>query len=122
MTGAVNAFFGGKGGASDVTPNAVNWGNVSGFSSQANANQTIDGITSSITISITDVGTGVLTYYRINSGTYTLYTGPFTVSNGQTLNFRCDAFPSTTPTGTITVRNDSSGSATLDTFTYSLTT
>jgi hypothetical protein len=30
--------------------------------------------------------------------------------------------PATTPSGTITVTNDSNGGATLDTFTYALTT
>jgi hypothetical protein len=119
MSGAMNTFFGGR---VDVTPNAVNWANVSGVSPQANANQTIDGITSSISISLTGMDVNTLAYYRINSGSYVLYTAPFSVSNGQTLNFQMQALPATSPSGTITVRNDSSGSATLDTFTYSLTT
>lgn len=122
MTGAVNAFFGGKGGASDVTPNAVNWGNVSGTDFAANANQTISGITSSITISLSISGNddSETISYRIDSGSYVGYTIPFSVSNGQTLNFGVAVLPLTTAGGTVTVRNDSAGSVTLDTFTYSV--
>lgn len=104
----------------DVTPNAVDWADIAGVDSVANANQTIDGISSSITISIVD-SAGSLTNYRIDSGSYILYTAPFTISNGQTLNFRVDAIPFSASVGTITVRNDSAASATLDTFTYEVT-
>lgn len=109
-------------GGNDVIPDAVNWADVSGVSPQANANQTISGITSSITISILNTDVNAVVNYRINSGSYVAYAAPFSVSNGQTLNFQIEALPSTTPAGTVTVRNDSNGSATLDTFTYSLTT
>lgn len=110
------------GAASDVTPDAVNWANVSGVQPQANANQTINGITSSITISLSYVGDFPVIEYRINSGSYVSYAAPFSVSNGQTLNFRISVLPLSGPAaGTITVTNDSDSGATLDTFTYSVT-
>lgn len=110
----------------DVTPNAVNWANVSGASPQANANQTVDGCSRSITISMAKsgtTGTPSVVDYRIASGTYTTYTVPFSIDAlaGQTLNWRVSLLAPGAGTGTITVTNDSDGSATLDTFTYNLT-
>jgi hypothetical protein len=114
------AAFAAMGG--DVTPDAVNWADISGTDFAANANQTISGISGSITISLSISGADDFETisYRINSGSYVGYTVPFSVSNGQTLNFAVAVLPSTTAGGTVTVRNDSSGSATLDTFTYSV--
>lgn len=109
--------------ARDVTPDAVNWANVSGASPQANANQTISGITSSISISLSLSGTSgeaIFLDYRINSGSYVTYSTPFSVSNGDTLNFRVSTISGGAGAGTVTVTNDSSGSATLDTFTYNM--
>lgn len=110
----------------DVTPNAVNWAAVSGVSPQANANQTVDGCTRSITISMAKsgtTGTTSIVEYRIASGSYVTYTAPFSIDAlaGQTLNWRVQLAAPGAGTGTITVKNDSDASATLDTFTYNLT-
>lgn len=106
----------------DVTPNAVNWANISSASSPAaNANQTVNGCSRSITISAANSGSGFLEY-RLDSGSYVTYSAPFSVNAlaGQTLNWRISAFAGTV-TGTITVTNDSDSSTTLDTFTYDVT-
>lgn len=107
----------------DVIPDAVNWANVSGASPQANANQSITGITSTISISLALSGTSgeaIFLKYRINSGTYVTYSTPFSVSVGDTLNFQVSTIAGGAGAGTVTVTNDSSGSATLDTFTYNM--
>jgi hypothetical protein len=109
-------------GNQDVTPNAVNWANISSASSPAaNANQTVNGCSRSITISAANSGSGFLEY-RLDSGSYVIYSAPFSVNAlaGQTLNWRISAFAGTV-TGTITVTNDSDASTTLDTFTYDVT-
>lgn len=109
-------------GGGDVTPNAVNWANISSATSPAaNANQTVDGCSRSITISAANSGSGFLEY-RLDSGSYVTYSAPFSVNAlaGQTLNWRVSAFAGTV-TGTITVTNDSDSSTTLDTFTYDVT-
>ena len=106
----------------DVTPNAVNWTDISSASSPAaNANQTVNGCSRSITISAANSGFGFLEY-RLDSGSYVTYSAPFSVNAlaGQTLNWRISAFAGTV-TGTITVTNDSDASTTLDTFTYDVT-
>jgi hypothetical protein len=116
------AAFGAMGAPADVTPNAVNWADISSATSPAaNANQTIDGCSTSITISITNSGSGIVEY-RLDSGSYVTYTVPFSVDalTGQTLNWQVSAVAGQV-TGTITVINDSDSSTTLDTFTYDVT-
>jgi hypothetical protein len=110
-------------GNQDVTPNAVNWANVSGASPQANANQTVDGCSRSITISASASGGNTSLYYRIASGSYVFYSAPFSINAlaGQALNWRVNCVVPGSAAGTVTVTNDSDGSATLDTFTYSVT-
>ena len=110
-------------GDQDVTPNAVNWANISSASSPAaNANQTVNGCSRSITISAANSGSGILSY-RLDSGSSTPYSAPFSVdaAGGQTLNWQVAATLGNTVTGTITVTNDSDSSTTLDTFTYDVT-
>lgn len=114
------AAFAALGAGADVTPNAVDWANVSGASPQANANQTISGIDVSITISLSDSGGFSGFEYRLDSGSYVTYSVPFSVNDGQTLNFRVPGLIPGTNAGTITVVNDSDASTTLDTFTYSV--
>ena len=106
----------------DVTPNAVNWANITSASSPAaNANQTINGCSQSITISISNTGSG-FAQYSLDDGAYVNYTVPFSVDalTGQTLKWQFSSAIGTV-TGTITVINDSDGGATLDTFTYDVT-
>lgn len=104
-------------GSADVTPNAVNWANTSTSDPQSNANQTINGCDTSITISATNSGAGVL-QYSLDGAAFVTYSGPFSVNaqTGQTLRWQLSGATS----GTITVINDSDASTTLDTFTYAL--
>lgn len=111
------ATLGSAGGGFDVTPNAVNWADISGATPQSNANQTISGIDATISISLGKTGSGILTY-DLNGAGFTAYSGAFNVTNGQTLRFQLSGAGTS---GTVTVTNDSDGSTTLDTFTYSLT-
>lgn len=110
----------------DLTPNAVNWADISSASdSGVNANQTVDGCGASITISVAVSGaspTPAIIEYRLDSGSYVTYSTPFSVDaqTGQTLNFRVAGVIPGTNTGTVTVTNDSDSSTTLDTFTYSV--
>jgi len=103
--------------SADITPDAVNWANISGSGSGSNANQTITGITAPITISLSNSGGGFPSY-DLNGAGFSVYSGPFVVTNGQTLRFSVGGSPAS---GTITVVNDTDSSTTLDTFTYSLT-
>lgn len=105
----------------DVTPNAVNWANVSGASPQANANQTVDGCSKSITLSATNSGSGALKY-SLDGGAFTSYLSPFSVdaAAGQTLRWQVVAAIGS-QSGTVTVKNDSDGGTTLDTFNYTVT-
>jgi hypothetical protein len=121
MTGAVNFSFGGKSSAPDVTPNAVDWGNISGATSGTNANQTISGTSGNITISRTYVGAAEISY-SLAGAAFTPYTAPFSVNGlaGQTLRWQATTDGGIPASGTVTVRNDSAGGATLDTFTVSL--
>lgn len=101
----------------DTTPNSVNWANVSGATSASNANQTISGIAT--TISLTWNQGGLETLYSKNGGSFVAGTG-VTVSNGDTLRFKVETEFEVSDSGTITVRNASDGNTVLDTFTYNL--
>jgi hypothetical protein len=107
----------------DVTPAAVNWANIGpGTSPQDNANQTISGIDTTITLEVNWTGSGASLSYSIDDGAYTLLAngGQFSVSNSQTVKFRFTRVASGTSSGTATVTNESDGSTSLDTFTYSV--
>jgi hypothetical protein len=56
--------------------------------------------------------------YRINSGSYTTYTVPFSVSSGNTLNFRVTGVTTNEGPLPVTIRDDARGSAIVDTFSY----
>ena len=124
----------------DVTPNAIDWPNVSlsttsNTGSATGTSRTLSGITSNMGLRIEVTGysgnltSGTLTLLRNGSsaGSVTLTGGSFeaTVSNGDALSFQVSG---TTASGirsgsaTVTVKNISlSGSPTLDTFTASAT-
>lgn len=107
----------------DVTPDAVNWANIGpGTSPQSNANQTINGIDTTITLEINADSAGLFEY-SLNSGSFTFIAngGQVPVSNGDTLRWRVSPAAPGTVSGTITITNESDGSAVLDTFTYSVT-
>ena len=115
-----------KGSAADVTPNAVDWANVTGenFQLAKTAMLQITGITSTITLRVTYTGQGYDRQYSVQStanfgtGTAIASNGTFTVSNGQYLGFgsRCDGLPITESTNW-TITNVSDGDAVLDTVT-----
>ena len=106
----------------DVTPNAVNWADISGATSGTNANQTINGTSVSITISAEITGGAFNLNYSLAGGGFTAYTAPISVNGlaGQTLRWQASTDPGIPASGTVTIRNDSDGSATLDTFTVTL--
>lgn len=118
------AAFAGMSAAPDVTPNAVNWANITGATSGSNANQTLSGTSVSITVSVSkspaiDVG---IIEYSLAGGAFTTYSAPFVVDSvtGQTLRFQVSTDPGIPASATVTVTNNTDGSVTLDTFTYSL--
>ena len=118
----VSATLATVGGAApaDVTPNAVNWPDISATASGATGTQTIDGINTAITISASDSGAiGVLSY-SVAGASFTAYSGPFSISDGETLNWYVSTI-NNDAIGTITVSNDSDAGATLDTFNYNIT-
>lgn len=123
MSGAALALTGqnttGAGGG-DVTPNPLNWGNIFDplDGSGTNAALPLAGVTSSITIALTNSGAGDL-YYTLD-GTSQFYTGPFTWTLGQYLGFIVNTLSAVAVPGTVAVINNSDGAVTLDTFTYSV--
>ena len=115
-----------KGSAADVTPNALNWTNVTGanFELATTAMLQITGITSTITLRVTYTGSGYNRQYSVQStanfgtGTAIASNGTFTVSNNQYLGFgsASTGLPYTQST-TWTITNVSDGDAVLDTVT-----
>lgn len=104
----------------DVTPDPVDWTDIGPTPSPGmTSTETISGITAPITLSAVNSGSGFLEY-RIGSGSYTSYSSPFVVTNGQTVRWRVTSFIGV-ETGTVTVNNDSDpGNNPLDTFIYSV--
>ena len=112
--------------AAGVTPNAVNWADVTGenFQLATTAMLQITGITSTITLRVTYTGQGYDRQYSVQStanfgtGTAIASNGTFTVSNGQYLGFgsRSTGLPDSQAT-TWTITNVSDGDAVLDTVT-----
>ena len=119
MAGAVIAWLGGTaayGVSGVVVPSpAPVWTNIFGFDYAATNSQTILGITTAITISLANSGSGALLY--ILNGYQTPYTGSFTVHVGDILAFGV-AVGNAAQSGTITVTNVSNGSAALATIAY----
>jgi hypothetical protein len=114
----INSYaFGGGGG--DVTPDPVDWPDVTFTIIGETESQTISGITSSITISIgcEYCGDGGVLYYSLNGGSFVQYTAPFSVSNGQTLTWSVEDLPFS-GSHIINVINDSDGGAILDAITF----
>lgn len=116
------AAFAGMSAAPDVTPNAVNWGNITGATSGSNANQTLSGTSLSITVSLSLSAPGSFEY-SLAGGAFEAYVAPFVVDSvtGQTLRWQCSTDPGIPISGTATVTNDTDAGATLDTFTFNLT-
>ena len=106
----------------DYTPNAVNWADIIAFglATGTNPNVTISGINQTVTIKVSwTVSSGSIGIeYRINSGSYVSISNnnTFTVVNNDTLNFRASGGAGTYNYADITVKNNSTGDSTLDTF------
>ena len=124
----VGSIFGQTGwaGGGDVTPNAVNWANVTGeYSNVTTSMLQITGITTSITLKVSFTGAQVNQKYSVQSsaifgtGTAIANDGTFTVSNNQYVGFRADCGGACirTKVSTWTITNVSDGNAVLDTFT-----
>lgn len=111
----------------DVTPNAVNWADMSATSDFTvigeNGNQTISGIDINISLRVSWSGTP-LTYVSIivnGSSSFITNGSTKTVSPGDTVRFQAGYGSIGTAIGTFTITNASDGEAVLDTFNYSLT-
>lgn len=128
----------GGGGGGDVTPNAVNWSNVSydnDIGEYVYGNQRITGITQTITLQVQIAnGTGATLYYYVSNtaddpmpdgnGAITspsgfgmnsiANNGTFTVTNNQYVTFGVETGCNQNPVAT--VKNQSDSNATLDTF------
>ena len=94
-----------------------NWANISGSSPQATTDEALDGFSGSIDVSLAYTGAATAEY-RIDSGSWTTYSGAFSVDAGETVGWRFTNFGS--DSGTATVTNDTA-SQQLDTFTVTLT-
>ena len=104
----------------DVTPNAVNWGDIIGTGgSGENSNQTILGITQDITLELGGASGGGYMQYSLNNGSFVTYSGPFAVSNNTPVKFKA-VRTSIGYVTTISVINISDGSTVLDTFSVQL--
>ena len=124
---------GGGGTPPDVTPGAVNWGNISGVDEASNSGQTISDITSFITLRATfsgvsgdATGTIVPNVAGVEGTGATVSEGgsfSFVVSNGQSVYFTARAAGTALQARncTVTITNSSDGGATLDTFTSAVT-
>lgn len=118
---------------SDVTPDAINWGNLVGTGTRTGTAQTFAGISTTITLRL-DITGAVLDvpglYYRINSGSWVSFTDgtlappsvTLTVSNGDALQFKGEnaEAPSDVASGMVSIVNESDGDAVLDTFSFAL--
>ena len=116
----------GGGGGGGVTPNAVNWTDVTGanFQLATTAMLQITGITSTITLRATYTGSGYNARYSVQStanfgtGTTIASNGTFTVSNNQYLGFGSgNGGPAFYAATNWTITNVSDGDAVLDTVT-----
>jgi len=116
-------------GSQDVTPDAIDWANISGADVANTTDETVTGIYNTIDLyyDIVNNGAAPIVYYRIDSGTWQFLnagsTNTFTVSNNQTVGWQVVASFGTV-NSTITVKNASDAGATIDAFnanvTYSL--
>jgi len=110
----------------DVTPNAVNWADVTSGNQATTSMQQFTGINQTITLSIswTASGGGQFFYSKNTTNTYdtgtqvSLTSSPtsLTISNGDYLGFRLNWVSTDNDVRNVTVTNTSDGNATLDTF------
>ena len=117
MTGAVFAFAGAAqsaGGGAGNHPNAMAWTNPYGSTIASTQVLTVSGVGGGTApITATSTGGAVLSYLK--NGVSTVYTGAFTVSDGDTLGWSLLNLTTGTESGTVAV---SSGAFAVSTFTY----
>ena len=113
-------------GSQDVTPDAIDWANISGADVANTTDETVTGIYNTIDLyyDIVNNGAAPIVYYRIDSGTWQFLnagsTNTFTVSNNQTVGWQVVASFGTV-NSTITVKNASDAGATIDAFNVNVT-
>lgn len=108
-----------KGGSADVTPDPVDWPNITAVgTSVTTVTRTITGINTTITLQLDRSATSGPVAYSLNSGPFVNFTSGTTisVSNNDTLAFRSTKVTSAQIV-TITVKNNSDNSTILDTVT-----
>lgn len=126
----------GIGGGTDVTPDAVNWGNITktgqtGWENNSASAQTITGIDTVITLKASWTSTassnkakGYWVKNGAGAGAPVLTPAYVTAVSGDVLYFIVtDGYANpagSADNGTVTVTNESDGGASLDTFTYSV--
>ena len=98
------------GGGSDVTPNAVTFGDIIGFTSPVNSNLvTITGIDTTITLKVSFAAEGTFSYV-VNGGTEidASVQDTFTIQNNNTLIFKHYSSPGGSASYTVINLSDSS--------------
>jgi hypothetical protein len=111
---ALAALSGSGGGGGGGAPNAMAWSNPFGFTLASTQALTISGVgPGTAAITATNSGGAALSYFH--NGISTLYSGAFTVGDGDTLGWSLLNLTAAPKGGTIVV---SSGSFTVGTFTY----
>lgn len=114
-------------GGGDVTPNAVNWADITSvIGVGSNANQTLAGVSSGILLHFDvtiSTGTGTLEY-DVNDGTPVAFVDNDTLTwlLGQTLSFTATQSGGIGFTGSVSVKNASAGMVELDSFTFDVST
>ena len=113
-----NDFWGKSSFTPDYSISGVDWSDISGVFAGDTNSQTIAGINVTCTLVVTWTG-GATGEYNKNSAGFSPISsgGSFTVDNGDTVVF---GFTINGGAGTVTVKNSSDGSNTVDTFTYNL--
>ena len=114
------------GAGADVVPNDISWGNITGVGSGQNANQTISGINTTITLSMQNsTSPSALLAVYVNNSYVTANTSgettTFTVNNNDTIYFSASANFGEAPSGSATIRNVSNSNNTLNTFSINIT-
>ena len=109
----------------DVTPDALNWANISGTAVASNANQTLSGISTTgirlhFDVTVTD-GSGTLEY-DVNNGANVGFVDNDTLTwlKTQTLSFTATWVSGASWAGTVSVKNASAGLVELDSFTFTV--
>lgn len=99
-------------------PNALNWSAISGVDFASTNVQTISGLNGPISVAASHTGAGLL-FYALN-GLFNVYSGPFTVRNGDVLAWTVETSDSRRVAGTVTVSDVSAAGGILASFAYAV--